>query len=377
MTPDPVSKTSAVTNLPAYEHNLRKIIAYTGDNVRLMAIVKANAYGHGIRECSRTALKAGASMLGVALAAEGVALRKEGISAPILVLGPESFDHIGPMIDHDLVITLFSFPLLEALQKQLTVRRKGCRVHIKVDTGMGRIGILPEEAPALVEKARAVPGIAVEGIFTHFPSADEDRDEYSRDQIARFKQLLDHLGRNSMRPDIAHMCNSAATLKFPEAHLDMVRPGIMTFGLIPYPGSEKTLTLEPVMSLTSVITFIKEVPAGYAISYGGTHITTRPSRLATVPVGYGDGYNRHLSNRGKALVNGVPVPVAGRICMDQTVFDVTDAGTVREGDPIVLIGESGGSRVTVEDHARIAGTISHEIVTGITSRVSRTFIPAS
>ncbi len=377
MTPDPVSKTTAVTNLPSYERNLRKIIAYTGDHVRLMAVVKANAYGHGIHECSRTALKAGASMLGVALAAEGVALRKEGITSPILVLGPESFDHIGPMINHDLTITLFSFPQLEALQKQLTERRKGCRVHIKVDTGMGRIGIQPEEAPALVEKARAVPGITMEGIFTHFPSADEDRDEYSRDQIARFKQLLDHLERNGMRPDIAHMCNSAATLKFPEAHIDMVRPGIMTFGLIPYPGSEKTLTLEPVMSLTSVITFIKEVPAGYAISYGGTHITTRPSRLATVPVGYGDGYNRHLSNRGKALVNGVPVPVAGRVCMDQTVFDVTDAGKVREGDPIVLIGESGGARITVEDHACIAGTISHEIVTGITSRVSRTFIPAS
>ena len=173
------------------------------------------------------------------------------------------------------------------------------------------------------------------------------------------------------------MCNSAGTLKFPEAHFDLVRPGIMTYGLIPYPGSESKLVFEPVLSLKSTITFIKEVPAGATISYGSTFVTGRTSRLATVPVGYADGYNRHLSNRGNAIVNGVKVPVAGRVTMDQTVFDITDAGEVHEGDPIILIGSDGNVCVTVEDHAQIAGTISHEIVTGITSRVSRIVIPAT
>ena len=377
MAVSPGSDTVAVTNLAAYKLNLEKIISYIGDSVRLMAVVKANAYGHGMLECARTALEAGASMLGVAIAPEGAQLRKAGINAPILVMSQQSFKHIPSLLENDLTISLTSFKMLAELKKMLAENNRTCRVHVKVDTGMGRIGIQPDKAPELVEKAWNTPGITVEGIFTHFSSADEDMDSFSRNQIAVFKELLRKLSDKGIRPEIAHMCNSAGTLKFPEAHLDLVRPGIMTYGLIPYPGSEERLVLEPVMTLKSRITFIKEVPAGFKVSYSGTFVTKRPSRLATVPAGYGDGYNRHLSNRGKAIVNGIPVPVAGRVCMDQTVFDITDAGEVREGDTITLIGKDGDAGVTVEDHAEIAGTISHEIVTGITGRVSRTFIPAT
>ena len=373
----PGNDTVAVTNLTAYKHNIQNIISYIGNSVRLMTVVKANAYGHGMLECARTALDAGASMLGVAIAPEGAYLRKAGFTAPILIMSQQSSDHIPALLENNLTISLTSFIMLDELKKVIAEKNSACLVHVKVDTGMGRIGIQPDKAPELVEKAWNTPGITVEGIFTHFPSADEDMDSFSLNQIAVFKEILGELSDKGIRPEIAHMCNSAGTLKFPEAHFELVRPGIMTYGLIPYPGSEEKLILEPVMSLTSRITFIKEVPAGFRVSYSGTFVTKRQSLLATVPVGYGDGYNRHLSNRGKAIVNGIPVPVVGRVCMDQTVFDITDAGEVQEGDAITLIGKDGDARITVEDHAEIAGTISHEIVTGITDRVSRTFIPAT
>ena len=377
MVSSPGHDTVAITDLAAYKRNIQKILSYIGESVRLMAVVKANAYGHGMAECAQTALQTGASMLGVAFGSEGAKLRSSGITAPVHVLAQESFDVISTLIDNDLIISLTSFTMLDELQKVLAQNKRTCRVHIKVDTGMGRIGIQPDDAPKLVEKAWNTPGITVEGIFTHFPSADEDRDRFSLNQIEIFNGLLRELTSRGIRPKLAHMCNSAGTLKFPEAHFDLVRPGIMTYGLIPYPGSEEKLTLDPVMSFKSKIAFIKEVPSGFAVSYGGTFVTKRPSRLATVPVGYADGYNRHLSNKGKAIVNGTTVPVVGRVCMDQTVFDITDAGDVREGDPIILIGKDGDKRITAEDHAQIAGTISHEIVTGITSRVFRIVTPST
>ena len=371
------SDTVAITNLAAYKRNIQKIISYIGNTVELMAVVKANAYGHGMVECARTALEAGVSRFGVALLSEGAKLREAGITAPILVMTQESYRHIPGFVENDLTISLTSSKMLDELKKLLAQSNKICRVHIKVDTGMGRIGIPADEALSLVENAWKIPAITVEGIFTHFPSADENKDTFSCKQIEIFKNLLQKLEQKGLRPPIAHICNSAGTLKFPEAHFNLVRPGIMTYGLIPYPGSEKKLTLEPVLSLKSMITFIKEVPAGATVSYGSTFVAKRPSRLATVPVGYADGYNRYLSNKGKAIVNGTAVPVAGRVTMDQTVFDITDAGEVHEGDPVTLIGSDGDVCITVEDHAQIAGTISHEIVTGITSRVSRIVIPAT
>ena len=377
MVPETLHDTVAITNLRAYKQNIRKILDYIGASVRLMAVVKANAYGHGMAECAQTAIEAGASMLGVAFACEGAALRKAGITIPILVLAQESYTYIPDLVDNSLTISLTSFSMLDELKKVIENNRRTCRVHIKVDTGMGRIGVQPDDATGLVEAALKTSGVTVEGIYSHFPSADFEDEDFTRKQIERFSSLLDNLDRKGIKPEIVHICNSAALIKFPEAHFDLVRPGIMTFGLSPYSGSEKKLALEPVLSLVSRIVFIKEVLAGFAVSYGGTFVTKRASRLATVPVGYADGYRRHLSNRGKAIVNGIVVPVAGRVCMDQTVFDITDAGDVREGDPVILIGSHGDARISVENIACTLGTISHEIVTGITSRVSRTFIPAS
>ncbi len=369
--PDP--NTVATTHLDAYERNLRSIAAFIGPTVRLMAVIKANAYGHGMLHCAGAAERAGAAMLGVCFASEGVYLRNEGVGLPILVLGPESEKQVEAMLEAELTIAVPSFFMLEAIRRANPSPDRPARIHVKVDTGMGRIGVRPGEAGRLVAAALASEGVSVEGIFSHFPVADEDDDDRSRAQIAGFANLLDRLEAEGMRPPLAHMCNSAGTLKFPEAHFDLVRPGIMTYGLEPYPGFEEKITLEPVLSWKSVITFVKDVPAGFRVSYGGTFETKRPSRLATAPVGYAHGYRRFLSNRGEAIVNGVRVPVAGRVCMDQTVFDVTGAGNVRENDVITLIGSQGGERIRVEDHAAIGRTISHEIVTGIAGRVSRAF----
>jgi len=362
----------AETDLGAYRRNLERIAAYIGPRVTLMAVVKANAYGHGMVECARNALAAGANRLGVCFAAEGAALRDAGIDAPILVLGGESAEAVPLMLSHRLTIGVPSFHMLDAVKRELSARGGSCRIHVKVDTGMGRIGIEPAQTTELVRATVDAPGIEVEGIYSHFPSADEDSDDYTRGQIMSFAGLLENLAGHGLRPPVAHICNSAATLKFPEAHFDMVRPGIMTYGLEAYPGSRE-IAFEPVLSWRGRITFVKDVPAGFRVSYGGIFTTRRASRLATVPVGYAHGYRRHLSNRGEALVNGARVPVAGRICMDHTVFDVTDAGAVAPGDSIVFIGTQQSQRITVEELAEKVGTITHEIAAGITGRVSRSF----
>ncbi len=371
------SDTVAITNLAAYKRNLQNIKSFIGDSVRLMAVVKGNAYGHGLHDCARTAAEAGASWLGVALSSEGTALRKAGITVPILVLSQESRDRLPALVEQGLTVSLVSHEMLNDLREVCAAAETSCTVHIVVDTGMGRVGVKPGDVVNLTAAARDAPGITVEGIYSHFSCADEANDLYSARQLEEFCGILESLERNGLRPELVHMCNSAGTLRYPDAHFDLVRAGIMTYGLKPYRGSEAVLELEPVLSLTSRISFIKEVPAGTPISYGNTFVTKRVSRLATVPVGYGDGYNRRLSNRGKAIVNGIAVPIAGRITMDQTVFDITDAGDVCVGDTITLIGSDGDNMVTAEDHADIVGTISHEIVTGITGRVSRTVIPPS
>ncbi len=365
--------TLAITDLSAYRDNLRTVMGIIGPSVRLLAVVKGNAYGHGMTECARTALDTGASMLGVAYAMEGIRLRDEGITAPILVMGAETGEFVPEMVAHGLTVGTPSMDTLAVVKKAARAAGIPARIHVKVDAGMGRIGVRPDDAEKLLRDALGSPEIVVEGIYTHFPSADEDRDPESLKQIEVFTGLLDRLSAKGIRPPLAHMCNSAATIRFPRARLDMVRTGLVTYGLVPYPGS--TVPIRPVLRLESRIAFVKEVSAGFAVSYGGTFVTKHPSRLATVPIGYADGYRRFLSNRGCAVVNGILVPIAGRVCMDQTVFDVTDAGNVRPGDRIVLIGSDGPARVTAEDLADIGGTITHEIVTGFTSRVSRAIIP--
>ena len=369
--------TTAATDLGAYRRNILKIKKFVGPKVHIMAMIKANAYGHGLVDCARTAVDAGATMLGVAFTAEGLELRETGIDIPVLILSPESYDRIGDMLSYRLTPTLTSVSMLREIERRVRTSNISCPVHINVDTGMGRVGVSENNVLELVEAVHSTPGVTLEGLYTHFPAADENQEEYTREQTGRFGAIVESIHNKGIHPAYIHAANSAGTLKYPEAHFNMVRPGIMTYGLEPYPGSNDVLSMEPVLSWHTRIGYLKEVPAGTRVSYGGTFITERPSMLATAPVGYGDGYRRLLSNRGKALVNGAYAPIAGRICMDQTVFDVTDAGSVHIGDSITLIGCDGQAKITAEDHARLTGTINYEIVTGIANRVSRAIIPAT
>ncbi|MBA7578030.1 Alanine racemase 1 [subsurface metagenome] len=367
--------TSLITiNLNTYKNNLQKISAFVGPAVGVMAVVKGNAYGHGMLECARTALEAGCAMLGVAHAEDGITLREHGITAPVLVMSSESYGAIPFMIDRSLTISLTSLEMLEELEKTVRSEQTACTVHIKVDTGMGRSGVQPENAILLTEKAWNTPGIAVEGIYTHFPCANEDNDTFSQQQIGVFNGIIDNLTSLNIRPEITHMCNSAGMLKFPEAHYNLVRTGIITYGLLPYQGSDALLSTEPVLSWHTKISFIKEVPAGFPVSYGSSYVTSRPSRLATVPTGYSDGYRLALSNKARGIVNGISVPIAGRVCMNHIIFDVTDAGKVEAGDTVTLIGRQGHERITVEELAEISGTINYEFAAGIAGNLYRAYI---
>lgn len=363
--------TYAVIDLNAYSANIRSIIAHTGPDVLLMAVVKANAYGHGIIPCSRAAVSAGAAMLGVAFSTEGEVIRRAGITAPILVMCQESYDRLPVLLENNLTISLSSLEMLAAVKKECAFSGVSADVHINVDTGMGRSGVQPCGTEELTAAAMDTPGVTVTGLYSHFSSSEEKNNSFARRQIDTFNQVIGHLENRGIKPDIVHMCNSAGVLNYPEAHFDMVRPGLMTYGLLPFPGSAGIIPVEQVLSLKSRISFIKDVPAGFPVSYGAAFVTSRPSRLATVPIGYGHGFRRHNSNRGEALAGGTKIPVAGRVCMDQTVFDITDAGDVNTGDIVTLIGKDGGRKITAEDHARIADTINYEIVTGITDRVPR------
>lgn len=361
-------------DLDAYKQNIGNIVRYVGSRTAVMAVVKGDAYGHGMLRCADAALHAGAGWLGVAHAWEAVTLREAGITAPVFVMAEEFPDSMPDMIRRGISFSVASPGMLEAAGRACADAGASCRIHIKVDTGMGRFGVSPDEAMSLFERAAFMPGVTVEGVFTHFSSADHDDETFSRGQIASFTALLARLDERGLRPPVVHMCNSPGTLKFPEAHFDLVRTGLMTYGLLPYPSSGDRLTLEPVMSWTARIAFIRDVPAGFSISYGGTFTTKRTSRLAVAPVGYADGYRRRLSNSGRALVNGVSVPIAGNICMDHTVFDITEAGEVRLEDTITLIGKNGVERITAEELAATVGTINYEITTGISGRVPKTYI---
>jgi len=361
-------------NLSAIRHNLEEVRQAVGPERRILAPVKANAYGHGMLQVARTALEAGASMLGVAYLDEAVALRQAGIGAPILIFGSELPENAPEIVHWGLRATLCTYELAKALSQAAVRLRRNAVVHIKVDTGMGRIGLKVEEIREFLRRILELPGIVVEGIYTHFATADGSGDgEFALAQMEHFRRVVSQLRKEGMELPIAHAANSAAVLRFPSAHLDMVRPGIMLYGLEPFPGASYLADIRPAMTLKSRIVFLKEVPPGASVSYGRTFVARRRTRIATVPIGYGDGYPRALSNRGKALVRGKRARIVGNICMDQLMLDVTHVEGVRVGDEVVLIGEQGDERITAEELASLAGTINYEIVTSLNGRIPRVY----
>ncbi len=362
-------------DLGAIAHNTKEIRRVTVPSAKVMAVVKANAYGHGAAEVSRVALAHGAQWLGVVRAAEGLALREAGIEAPVLILGYVPPEQSGEVVRRRLSQAVYSREMVLALAKAAKAEGVRARVHFKIDTGMGRLGWVsgPDTAGEILELAR-LPHLEAEGIFTHFATADSPDKSYAQVQFNKFNALIEELRRNGLEIPVKHMANSAALLKMPETHLDLVRAGISVYGLYPSGEVDKSvIALRPALSLKTVVAYIKHVPAGFKVSYGCTFTTNKPTVIATLPVGYADGYSRSLSSKGEVLLHGRRAPVVGRVCMDQTMVDVGHIPGVKIGDEAVLIGRQGDEEISADEVAAKLDTINYEVTCMINSRVPRVY----
>jgi len=344
-----------------------------GPNVKILQVVKADAYGHGAIEISNVALKNGAAMLGVANADEGVQIRVSGITAPILILSPSIQSEINEIIKYNLTPSVSDINFARELQKKSKEANIRIPIHIEVDTGMGRGGTIHHEAFKTIKEILDLPNIFIEGIFTHL-SSSETLDDYNFMQWSLFKELLDKLDREGILIPIKHMANSGAILNFPGFHLDMVRPGLMSYGIYPSPETKTKASLVPVMCFKTMVVLIKEFPEGYSIGYDRSYITDKPTRIATIPVGYGDGYGRILSNMGEALIRGKRVPVIGRVSMDMCTLDVTSVPDCRMGDEVVLMGNQEHECIPAEEIANKVNTINYEILCAMGKRAPRIFL---
>lgn len=367
----------AEISLDALRRNMINIRKITAPDAMIMAVVKADAYGHGAVEVSRVLLQNGADRLAVATADEGEALRKEFPNVPIMMLSGADEACAAQIVENDLIPAVFDLPLAEALSRAATERGKTVKVHVKIDTGMNRIGIYHSD-PLLAEKVRRISeldSLEVEGAFTHFSKADEADLTYAREQFARFTACLEKIEAAGVKLKIRHCCNSAGIINFPEMHMDMVRPGIILYGLYPSEEVDKSrLPLEPVMSFKARISEIKTVPKGSLISYGGTYAAPEDMPVGTASVGYADGYSRVLSGKASLLVGGEKRRVLGRICMDQCIFDMRNVHNINVGDSVVLFGSDGENRLPVEEPANLMGTVNYEIVCMVGKRVPRIYI---
>lgn len=371
--------TWAEVDLKAFLRNLKTAADLTGPTTKLLPVVKADAYGIGAIQASQVALEAPkVEGLAVATPDEAIQLRQAGIKSMMLVLGPSTEAATETLVRHGVSVTVTSLEGL--MHAEAAGMRHGtkARIHLKLDTGMGRIGFLPSEelaeelAAALTFITRA-SWIAFEGAFTHFAVADTDRENTKR-QIVSFETCRAEIEKFGLRPRYYHLSNSAGTLAYPEAHLDLVRPGIMLYGSYPDRSLARFGPISPVLSLYSRVSHVKRLPVGVSVGYGATYVTRTPTVIATLPIGYADGYPRCLSNKGTVLVRGTRLPIVGRVCMDQLMIDASTLPDIRPGERATLIGRDGDEEITVDDVAREAETISHEILTGLSPRVPRTYI---
>ncbi|WDP91706.1 MAG: alanine racemase [Desulfobacter sp.] len=373
-------QTRASVDLGAVEHNLRALKGLTAPGTRIMAVVKADAYGHGAVAVAGAAMAAGADFLAVARISEAAALRDAGIDAPMLLFGDVLPEQAPWMAEHHVRATVTDLAGAKAMAARLDPQGPDLKIHIKVDTGMGRLGYVhsslqaagtaPENPIDDILALGSLPKLRVEGIYSHLSRADEQDKTHANSQIKQFIRLTDRLKGKGFDPGIRHIANSAGTIDLPQSHLDMIRPGIAMYGLWPSGDVDKSrLILEPAMTIRSKIIQVKSVPKGFDISYGATHVTPSPTVIATVPVGYADGYSRQLSNRGHMLVRGMRAPVLGRICMDFTMIDVGHIPGVTAGDEVVLMGSQGDETISADDIAKLTNTINYEVTAGLTGRI--------
>ena len=350
--------TVAEVSLAALRHNCRQARELVGPDVA----------------ASRAFVEAGAAALGVSTVVEGVELRRAGLTAPIVVLGGVFQGEGAAVAEHGLEAAVWTLGCARALAAAGRSAGRTVSVHVKVETGMGRLGIAVAEAQAFGKELRAVDGVEIRGVFSHFASADAVDTASARAQVARFRDAVSGLAAAGVRPPLVHLANSAAVLCEPAAHFTMVRPGLMLFGYPPAPHLASRAGLRPAMRLVTAVAQARSVPPGTPIGYGGTFVAARPSTIAVLPVGYADGYHRLASNRAEVLVRGRRAPVAGRVCMDHTMVDVTDVGDVAAGEPVVLFGAQDGAAVPADELAGWCETISYEILTSIGRRVPRRYV---
>lgn len=366
----------AEVNLDNIAHNITQLKSITSAGAEFMAVVKANAYGHGAEQVAHVALENGASWLAVARVNEGVALRQAGISAPILILGYTPPKNYGSLLAYDLTQTVYSLKMAQDISHLAAQANKKIAVHIKVDTGMGRLGFIPNKNSVKdITAIAALPNVNVEGIFTHFASADSLDKTYAFKQLQKFTELLDLLSEEGVHFRYRHAANSAAIIDLPESHFDLVRAGIALYGY--YPSGEvrrDRVSLKQAMSVKTMVAHVKQVPSGTGISYGVTYITSRDTVVATIPVGYADGYSRLLSSRGGVLIHGQRARVIGRICMDQFMVDVGHIPDVDTGDEVIIMGNQGKETISADEIADKIGTISYEVLCMVSARVPRYYI---
>ena len=359
----------AVIDLDAICHNIREVKRVVGEGVKVMPVIKADGYGHGAVPIAKELNKIGVDAFAVAILEEGITLRNNGIRQPILILGYTSEYQYSSLIQYEIEPTVFCYEMAESLSKIAQALGKDAKIHIKLDTGMNRIGFKPtKESVDIIEKIAKLPNIKIQGIFTHFACADEADKTETYEQERKYDQFITWLEERDIYIPIKHVSNSASIIDLDGFRKDMVRSGIITYGLYPSEEvSKDVLDLRPAMELKTHIVYIKEVEAGEGISYNHTYVTDKKTKIATIPVGYADGYPRSLSSKGKVLIRGQYAPIIGRICMDQFMVDVT-------GIEVTLVGHDGNKMLTVEEVANEAGSFNYEFVCGIGKRVPRVYI---
>ncbi len=367
-------RVEARINLDAICNNIDEVRRNINDNTKIMAVIKADGYGHGAVALA-TALKDKVDAYGIAIIEEGIELRLAGFEKPILILGFTPHQQYEDLLKYDISQTVFQYDMAKKLSDIAVSLGKKAKIHIKVDTGMTRIGFKDTgESIQIIKEISMLPNLIIEGLFTHFACADESDKTSVRKQLSRFLLFADKLEKEGIHIPVKHVSNSASIIDLPEANLDMVRSGIVTYGM--YPSDEvnkNSLMLQPALTLKSNVVYVKEVEAGTGISYNSTYITDHDSVIATIPVGYADGYPRQLSSKGRVLIHGKSAPIVGRVCMDQFMVDVTNIPGVIEGDMVTLIGQDGDESISIEEVANLVGSFNYELVCDIGKRVPRVY----
>ena len=361
-------------NLRNVAFNVKNIRRKLGQRIEFLAVVKADAYGHGAYEVSKVVLENGADLLGVAILEEGIELREKGIQAPILILYPEFSGREKKVLEYDLQATVSDLDFARNLSLEAAKLKKTADICVKVDTGMGRYGLAPDEAYRFVKRIRDLENIKVKGILSQLSSAEEKEDDFTFQQISSFNKVLkklEELNRGFLSKSIA---NSSAVLNLPETYFNQVRVGLLLYGVYPSPEVARSVEVKPVLSFKSRMLFLKEVDKGTPIGYGRSYITSRKSKVATVPLGYADGFGRLLSNKAQVLIHGKRAPVIGRVCMDAFMVDVTEIPQAKAGDELVLIGKQGEEEITVDEFAAWNQSISYEVLTRMGKRLPKVYL---